>query len=71
MSKVPRGLTARGIRDAFEHEAGDVKSCELDGKGNALIRFFHPDDAEKAAEIFDMGELDGKVIYVDVIPERD
>jgi len=69
VTNVPRDLGARDIKHAFEAEAGKTTSCELDGKrGVAYLTFAFPEDARKAVETFDRGELNGKTITVTLEP---
>jgi len=67
VANVPRDLAARDIKHAFEAEAGKTTSCELD-RGIAYLTFQHPEDARKAVETFDRGELNGKTITVTLEP---
>jgi hypothetical protein len=45
--KIPFAWDDRRLRDKFR-QAGSIDSVELKAKGNALIKFFSPDDAKKA-----------------------
>jgi len=63
VSNVPRDLKARDIKHAFEAEAGKTTSCELE-RGTAFLEFERAEDARKAVETFDRGELNGKTIQV-------
>lgn len=67
VANVPRDLAARDIKHAFEAEAGKTTSCELD-RGIAYLSFVKPEDARKAVETFDRGELNGKIITVTLEP---
>jgi len=63
VKNIPHDLDWRDIKGAFEAEAGKIARCELD-KGVAWITFQHAEDARKAVETFDRGELNGKTIEV-------
>lgn len=63
VTNVPRTLKARDIREAFEAEAGRTNRCEL-VNNVAWIHFYSAEDARKAVETFDRGELNGKTITV-------
>eukprot|EP00450_Noctiluca_scintillans_P001484 CAMPEP_0194504542 /NCGR_PEP_ID=MMETSP0253-20130528/29006_1 /TAXON_ID=2966 /ORGANISM="Noctiluca scintillans" /LENGTH=303 /DNA_ID=CAMNT_0039346951 /DNA_START=77 /DNA_END=988 /DNA_ORIENTATION=+ len=63
VTNIPRDLHQSDIGEAFEAEAGKVVSCELD-RGTCWITFSRPEDARKAVETFDRGELNGKTIGV-------
>mmetsp|Transcript_131874 Transcript_131874/g.367644 ORF Transcript_131874/g.367644 Transcript_131874/m.367644 type:complete len:586 (-) Transcript_131874:126-1883(-) len=62
ITNVPPDLSAQDVAEAFQDNAGKVKSCEiLDGV--ALVDFFKAEDAEKAVS-FDNGELNNRIIRV-------
>jgi len=63
VTNVPRDLQSREIREAFEIEAGPTSGCEL-GRGIAWVTFRRAEDAAKAVETFDGGELNGNTIKV-------
>jgi len=63
VKNIPHDLDRRDIKGAFEADAGKISRCELE-KGTAWITFNRPEDARKAVEIFDRGELNGKTIEV-------
>lgn len=63
VTNIPRDLKAADVREAFEGETGKVTLCEL-SKGTAMITFAKAKDAQKAVEVFDRGELNGKTISV-------
>jgi len=63
VKNIPHDLDWRDIKGAFEAEAGKILRCELE-KGTAWITFVRPEDARKAVETFDRGELNGKTIEV-------
>lgn len=63
VKNIPMDLDWRDIKGAFEAEAGKIDRCELN-KGTAWITFTRPEDARKAVETFDRGELNGKTIGV-------
>lgn len=67
VTNVPKELKARDVREAFEAEAGKAESCSLE-KGTAFIVFLRAEDARKAVETFDKGELNGKIISVALDP---
>lgn len=67
VTNVPKQLKARDIQEAFEAETGKTTSCELE-KGTAFITFARAEDARKAVETFDKGELNGKIITVVLDP---
>lgn len=69
VTNIPSGLTDEDITEAFEAETGKILSCDMNSrKGTAMIRFARAEDAMKAAETFDRGELNGKIILVTVEP---
>jgi len=67
VTNVPRDLSARDIKEAFEAEAGKTTQCELD-RGVAFVTFTCTEDARKAVQTFDRGELNGKTIQVTLEP---
>jgi len=65
VKNIPHDLDWRDIKGAFESEAGKISRCELE-RGTAWITFDRPEDARKAVETFDRGELNGKTIEVSI-----
>lgn len=65
VKNIPHNLDWRDIKSAFEAEAGKISRCELDN-GTAWITFLRPEDARKAVDTFDRGELNGKTIEVSI-----
>jgi len=65
VKNIPHDLDWRDIKGAFESEAGKIARCELE-RGVAWITFNRPEDARKAVETFDRGELNGKTIEVSI-----
>lgn len=63
VKNIPRDLEAQDIKEAFEAEAGKVARCELE-RGTAWITFVRHEDAKKAVQTFDRGELNGNIIAV-------
>jgi len=68
VTNIPSALTDEDITEAFEAETGKILSCDMSKRGTAVIRFARAEDAMKAAETFDRGELNGKIILVTVEP---
>lgn len=67
VTNVPSDLEATDIKEAFEAEAGRTTSCSLK-RGVAYLEFTNAEDARKAVETFDRGELNGKTITVTLEP---
>jgi len=67
VKNIPLGLDSRDIRDAFQSATGTVESCKLSQDGTARISFSRPEDAKKAVATFDHGELNGRIISVNII----
>jgi len=63
VTNIPRDVNMQDIREAFEQETGKITRCRLD-RGTAWIAFNKPQDARKAVETFDRGELNGQTIGV-------
>lgn len=63
VTNLPRGLGWRDIKDSFEREAGKISRCEVEGNA-AWISFVRTEDAKKAVQTFDRGELNGRTIGV-------
>jgi len=63
VTNIPRDLETDDIRNAFEGEAGPVVNCAM-RNGTAWITFQHPNDAQRAVDTFDRGELNGRTISV-------
>merc|ERR1719329_154023 len=68
VSNIPKTLDWRDLKNAFEKEAGPVERCEL-RMGEAMITFTRPQDARRAVETFDRGELNGRTIGVELATE--
>lgn len=66
VKNIPLGLESRDIRDAFQSATGTVTSCKMGNDGTARISFERPEDAKKAVATFDHGELNGKIIRVNI-----
>lgn len=56
-------MDEQDIKEAFEAEAGRILKCVLD-RTTAMITFAKAEDARKAIDTFDRGELNGKMISV-------
>lgn len=65
VTNIPTDLGKEDIQEAFEAETGKILSCDMK-RGTAIIRFARAEDALKAAETFDRGELNGRIIQVTV-----
>lgn len=63
VTNIPRDVTMEDIKEAFEAETGRITRCRLD-RGTAWIAFTRHEDAKKAIDTFDRGELNGKQIGV-------
>jgi hypothetical protein len=61
VTNVPRDLSERDVKAAFELETGKVLDCVLKDR-TAYITFARSEDARKAVANFDRGELNGKTI---------
>ncbi|KAJ2949447.1 hypothetical protein O0L34_g15363 [Tuta absoluta] len=45
-------------------EVGELKFCEMTGKGRAFVRFKNPSDAERCIRLFHRSKVDGQIIQV-------
>eukprot|EP00927_Polykrikos_kofoidii_P079825 TRINITY_DN76660_c0_g1_i1.p1 TRINITY_DN76660_c0_g1~~TRINITY_DN76660_c0_g1_i1.p1 ORF type:complete len:484 (-),score=102.16 TRINITY_DN76660_c0_g1_i1:191-1642(-) len=61
VTNIARDLDEQDITEAFEPETGRIVKCVLENR-TAFITFAKPEDARKAVEAFDQGELNGKTI---------
>lgn len=68
VTNIPRDLDEFDIRSAFQDQAGRVLDCQL-RSGTAWISFSHASNALRAVDTFDHGELNGKVIRVELCQE--
>mmetsp|Transcript_40419 Transcript_40419/g.125789 ORF Transcript_40419/g.125789 Transcript_40419/m.125789 type:complete len:126 (-) Transcript_40419:62-439(-) len=64
---VPPNLPERDLRNAFEASTGEILRFELI-RDTAYITFSRPEDAQKAVETFDRGNLNGNCIDVEIGP---
>merc|ERR1711920_1141648 len=62
VANIPRQLHRRDVRDAFSC-CGEVRDCEVEGSV-AFVTFGRIEDAKKAVQTFDQGEMNGKIIFV-------
>lgn len=67
VTNIPKDVNMSDIKEAFEQETGKIARCRLD-HGTAWIAFTKPQDARKAVDTFDRGELNGNTIGVVLDP---